>query len=157
MKDTEYILGINGYSGKAFQKFIEVNHLYEKYNFIGIARCIAKTSHAISFFEVDLLNVNWSEVFLSGNPNYIINLVAISDIQDFDLLFKSNVLLPQSLLEFIAQNKLAVKKTLLIGSAAEYGKNENLPLMEDSEFMPVSHYGLSKVFQSNLAKFYFNN
>ena len=49
------------------------------------------------------------------------------------------------------------RKILLIGSAAEYGLVNSNPVKETSELMPNSYYGLSKVFQTYLSKYYFQN
>ena len=48
-------------------------------------------------------------------------------------------------------------RVLLVGSAAEYGNaaSEIEPIAEDHPLLPVSIYGLTKVFQTQLMKYYF--
>lgn len=69
--------------------------------------------------------------------------------------YRCNVVATKNLLDACAALKLACR-TLLIGSAAEYGcvsPTEN-PVVESHPLAPVSVYGLTKVFQTHLMKFY---
>ena len=77
---------------------------------------------------------------------------------DYEADYKANFLSTKSLLDFL----LAAKKNtrvLLIGSAAEYGnaKNGADPIAEHYPLLPLTIYGLTKVFQSHLMKYYFDN
>jgi len=157
VKQNIFILGINGYLGRVFQKFIEVNLLYQQFNFIGIGRSISNQfSSNVQFVEQDLTVTDWSFLKRTETCDYIINLVGRSDTQIFLELLKTNLFISESLLNYIQEQSLSVKKILLIGSAAEYGKNSLLPLDEKSELMPINPYGLSKVYQTYLAQYYFN-
>jgi GDP-4-dehydro-6-deoxy-D-mannose reductase len=68
-----------------------------------------------------------------------------------------NCSITQNILEICHQNSLFPDKILLIGSAAEYGIPKQLPIEENDELNPVNLYGLSKVIQTNIGKYYFNN
>ena len=52
---------------------------------------------------------------------------------------------------------LRLEKILLIGSAAEYGVPPSNPVREECPTRPVNAYGLSKVYQTLLASYYFRN
>jgi len=157
MKENVFILGINGYSGKAFKNYVTSRKLFLKYNFIGVDKFISDVNSEICILETDLSKNNWDYIFKDYKPDYIVNLVGRSTNCSFEDMISTNVILTQSLFEYILQNKISVKKILLIGSAAEYGRNNQLPLHEKSELLPVNFYGMSKLFQTNLAKYYHDN
>ncbi len=76
---------------------------------------------------------------------------------DYETNYRVNALATKNLLDACLRQKLGVR-VLLIGSAAEYGlvRPEENPVREDHPLSPVSHYGLSKVYQTALMKFYSN-
>lgn len=90
-------------------------------------------------------------------PDQIYNFAGTCT-NDFATDLQSNVLLPQYILESVFKLQYAAR-VLLIGSAAEYGRiNENdNPISEECLLNPQSVYGLSKVFQTNLMKYYFQS
>jgi GDP-4-dehydro-6-deoxy-D-mannose reductase len=59
--------------------------------------------------------------------------------------------------DVIVRNKLSVKKTLLVGTAAEYGATLSLPITEEHSLRPVNFYGLSKVVQYEYMQYYIHN
>lgn len=68
--------------------------------------------------------------------------------------FYSNVLTTRNLLEALRYGAPKCR-VLLVGSAAEYGPTvEEGPINEDRELQPVTVYGLMKVFQTYLMRFY---
>lgn len=76
---------------------------------------------------------------------------------DYETNYRVNVLATKYLLDACLKQALCVK-VLLIGSSAEYGvvlPGEN-PVREDHPLSPVSTYGLSKVYQTALMKYYRN-
>lgn len=74
---------------------------------------------------------------------------------DFDNDYAANVKTTRNLLEVLAELKLT-SKILLIGSAAEYGNvpETDNPLSEEYPLNPISLYGLTKVFQTLVMRFY---
>jgi GDP-4-dehydro-6-deoxy-D-mannose reductase len=72
--------------------------------------------------------------------------------------YGANVLGAMNLLDCILIMKKKVR-VLLIGSAAEYGEasKESKYISENHHPNPVSIYGLTKVFQTNLMMYYINN
>ncbi len=74
---------------------------------------------------------------------------------DYNIDYSTNVLTSKNILDSLLKLKISAR-TLLIGSAAEYGliaPGDN-PVSENHELKPVRIYGLTKVFQSCLMDFY---
>lgn len=76
---------------------------------------------------------------------------------DYETNYSINVLATKHLLDACLKHELRVR-VLLIGSAAEYGviREEENPVREDHPLSAVSLYGLSKVYQTELMKYYRN-
>ena len=75
---------------------------------------------------------------------------------DYEIDYRANVLSTRNLLQAILKKNFECR-ILLLGSAAEYGAirlDEN-PINEEQPLRPVSAYGLSKVFQTYMMKFFF--
>jgi len=74
---------------------------------------------------------------------------------DFEQAFAANVNASRLLLEAVQQQGLRTR-VVLVGSAAEYGavQPEENPIREDHALNPVSLYGLTKAWQSQLARLY---
>jgi len=89
-------------------------------------------------------------------PNQIYNFAGTFS-NDYDIDYKANVLLPKHIFDSIIQAKLNTR-VLLLGSAAEYGKIDEFdnPVKEDHPLNPANIYGMTKAFQTNLMKCYFN-
>lgn len=87
-------------------------------------------------------------------PRLILHLAATFS-NEFDEAYTINVEATRRLLEFVRQSGLPIR-VLLIGSAAEYGavRPEENPIREDRVLNPVSIYGLTKAWQTQLAGLY---
>ena len=151
------IFGINGFTGKHFQKYIAKHNLLEDYSFVGVDKDIDREIE-IEHVEADLLEPGRiREIVERESPHYILNFVGLFRSPDFDSLLNVNAGVSQKILDAILRSESHVKKVLLIGSAAEYGRQDVLPVTEDSATKPVSLYGLAKVVQTEYALFYHRN
>jgi len=130
-----------------------------------VIRCLNKDGHyniiATSRKEVDVnarLDVTdhaqLAAVIDREKPELILHLAA-TFVNDFDEAYAVNVEASRQLLETIRRSEMTVR-VLLIGSAAEYGviQPEENPVREDHVLNPVSVYGLTKAWQTQLAGFY---
>ncbi len=74
---------------------------------------------------------------------------------DFETDYKANVLATRNLLEGMRRSAHPCR-ILLVGSSGEYGLIDprDNPVKEEQPLRPVSIYGLSKVYQTYLAKYY---
>ena len=151
------ILGVNGFTGRHFQDYIISKKLYENYSFIGVDQKIEQRID-IDYRQTDLVKCeNLRNLIEDERPDYIMNFSGIFTAADFKTIFAINSELSRKIFDLIAIHGFPIKNILLIGSAAEYGSNDNLPLKEDSDLCPVSFYGLSKVIQTHYANYYHRN
>jgi GDP-4-dehydro-6-deoxy-D-mannose reductase len=149
------ILGINGFTGKHFQDYIAKNRLEERYFFVGADREIERKIN-IDYRKIDLLDwQNLQELVIDVAPDYIMNFVGIFRANEFSTILGTNAELSRRLLDIVVNEGLSIRKLLFIGSAAEYGMNSNLPLIEDADLSPVNFYGLSKVIQTHYVRYYY--
>ncbi len=156
MKSKILIFGISGFTGKHLVRYLVRNNLLNDYYVKGYDINESPENYPVETQILDLtLKNELEEIIISEKPDYIINLACSTNNNDFESLIKINVNLPKNIIDIIISKKIILKKLLLIGSAAEYGSNINLPLTEESELCPVNLYGLSKVYQSKLAEYYF--
>ncbi len=88
-------------------------------------------------------------------PDQIYNFAG-SFSNDYALDYKVNVLLTKNIFDSVIELKLD-SRILLVGSAAEYGAidEKDNPINENYPLNPVSVYGLTKVYQTNLMNFYY--
>lgn len=87
-------------------------------------------------------------------PDMILHLAA-TFVNDFEEAYAVNVEATRHLLEVVQQSGFRTR-VVLIGSAAEYGvvRPEENPVREDRVLNPVSVYGLTKAWQTQLAGLY---
>lgn len=153
-------LGSNSFTGYHFKKFICNNGLDREYSYIGIDRDDSDNSKYkyIEYRRVNSLDKTSLEAALSDiNPDFIMNFIGTFSGCDYDVYVDVNANISRHIFEWIARNGTDIKKVLIIGSAAEYGNVRELPVKECSVTDPVSLYGLSKLIQTNMAKYYYNN
>lgn len=106
-------------------------------------------------FQLDVCNSEQLAMAISRiKPDLILHLAA-TFANDFEGAYAVNVEATRHLLEAVQQSGYCTR-VLLIGSAAEYGvvqPAEN-PIREDHALNPVSIYGLTKAWQTQLAGVY---
>ena len=94
------------------------------------------------------------QLLTSIRPEQIYHLAG-SFSNDYRLDYRSNVESTRNIFEVIRQLALRCR-VLLIGTAAEYGliASEDNPISEEYPLRPVSIYGLTKSWQTQLMQFY---
>lgn len=83
-------------------------------------------------------------------PNVVVHLAGGRGTDRFDL-YERNVLTTVQVLEAAATLAKA-PFVIVMGSAAEYGIGEEVPISEEASLRPVSDYGQAKVAQTTLAQ-----
>jgi GDP-4-dehydro-6-deoxy-D-mannose reductase len=142
------VTGASGFSGK---------HLVESLRKENI--CIFSTSLSVSEGEnsspCDLLDYKSVLTLLYNVQPCQIYHLAGSFTNRFDIDFQTNVLTTKNIINAILELKIKCR-LLLVGSAAEYGKilNHENPVSEKHILNPISWYGLTKLYQTNLMSFY---
>lgn len=146
MKRTVLVTGSTGALGRAL-----INHLRmdpEQFNVIAPARTTGD-------FPLDLLSPNQiAKTIERTKPDLIIHLAA-TFLDNFDEAYAVNVVAARSMLQVVEALNLRVR-VVLVGSAAEYGSvtSDENPIRESHLLRPVSIYGLTKAWQTELGYLY---
>ncbi len=144
---TVLVTGATGALGKAVTKYLNKK---DGYKVVTTGRSGNDTD-----FQLDITDgVQLEEIIDLVKPGLIIQLAA-TFTHDFDGAYAVNVQANRQLLELVKHSKSNLR-VLLIGSAAEYGviEADESPVSEEHDLNPVSVYGLTKVWQTQLAGFY---
>lgn len=107
------------------------------------------------YFAIDLSDFSSTYRLITEiRPSQIYNLAG-TFTNDYETDYGSNVLAPKNILDSLLKAGISCR-VLLIGSAAEYGhvaKEEN-PVKETQPLNPVTIYGLTKTYQTQLMKYF---
>lgn len=144
------ITGAGGCSGKYLTQYLKSQSDHELF------LTDRNNLNENNFIKADILSVSELEKVLEvSNPDYIYHLAG-TVTNNFEIDYNSNVLSTKNIFDYVIKNGLKTK-ILLIGSAAEYGivENNKNPVKESHSLLPVSVYGLTKVFQTELFQYYF--
>lgn len=149
------LLGGNGFIGTHFQRVISECYSGD-FELIVLGRTSVSAFDFINY-SIDLSDFSAIEqILLKEKIDYVVNLAGVNRVELLEKGISSNLVISNNLLQAIAKNKIKhIKKILLIGSASEYGSNQNIPLDEDSVTNPINFYGLSKLYQTLCASFYY--
>ena len=153
------IFGINGFLGSHFIESIKKNELYKSYEIIGCYKTNFKKYNFIKkYIKCDITKYkNVFNVINNVKPSYIINFAGTYHTSDLNILYTQNVIGTKNILDAVKDANFPIKKILLLGSAAEYGISKKYPIKENYNKNPITTYGLSKLFQSELLNLYFRN
>jgi GDP-4-dehydro-6-deoxy-D-mannose reductase len=154
------VLGISGFSGRHFAQWLIDAKLTSSYEIYGLARdaTTAAASYRFHYFAGDACSESAVSSFLKEvSPSHIINFVGVFKANTFADLLAANVSVSRTICETVVSAGLNPEKILLIGSAAEYGAPAYNPVTERFPTRPITPYGLSKLYQTILAQYYFQN
>jgi len=130
------IIGTNGFIGRYASKSLRTD-----YDVIEVNRHSSRHSKQL---RIDLLDqASIDTVLTSIQPDCIVNCAGI--VENNENAYK-NIDMTMNLLKSVVSTKCAVKKIIILGSAAEYGEcsMEDLPVKETKSLRPKSDYGISK-------------
>lgn len=151
--DKVCILGVDGFTGSHLLEYIQKHALVEKYAFFGFSRTPSPSVIPItSLVATDRHAL--ATALESVQPNYIINLIGSPQPPTLESSLALNATISQWACEIVIEKKLPLKKFLAIGSAAEYGFPEGLPIQETQTLRPISIYGLAKSWQTNVLTYF---
>ena len=150
------ILGADGFSGKHQLDFLVSHKINSQYEIVAVDKTVSCTHYGIRWVQSDLsVNNAVESILIQERPDYVINFIGLFSSSEFAQIFEYNVALTQRIFQAIKENSLSMRNILLIGSAAEYGEIKKLPVKEKYIGQPISIYGLAKVYQHQLATYYF--
>lgn len=149
---TILITGIHGFVGRHLVAVIQEK--YPTAQIVGVDKsfCQGKENVAV----MNLLDQKGTALLLEQvSPDYIFHLAGTIFAPSFKMLYENNVLPTEILLDSLRIQGMPCR-VVVPGSASEYGAvhADDLPIDEDHPTNPVSPYGVSKVWQTTLARYY---
>jgi GDP-4-dehydro-6-deoxy-D-mannose reductase len=152
------ILGAAGFTGRAMIKYLGTAGVAHTRRIVGVDRKVSQPVEGIVFIEADLVDgAGIRSVLRDVRPEFVFNFAGAFGSDNLPALIRANVLIVAELLEATVACGQSVRRVLLVGSAAEYGAPKQLPVSEDAALAPVTAYGVSKMMQSGLARFYYQH
>ncbi|CQR74884.1 GDP-6-deoxy-D-mannose reductase [Sporomusa ovata DSM 2662] len=147
------ITGSQGFIGSHLTRWIK--QWYPQALVIGTSRKkIAREGQ----IDVDLTEKeSVGELIQRVRPDCVFHLAGTLYANNFEQFYEGNIKTTINIAEAVKDSKLQTR-IILLGSAAEYGNVmvKDLPLTEEQSTAPVSFYGLSKVCQTEVARYYSN-
>jgi GDP-4-dehydro-6-deoxy-D-mannose reductase len=114
-----------------------------------------RPEHCADYIQCDLSQFEpVRQLIDSIRPDQIYHLAG-SFSNTYELDYQANVLSTRNVLESVLRAQSGAR-VLLVGSSAEYGTvtADDNPIREDHPLKPISIYGLTKVFQTQLMDYY---
>lgn len=145
------ITGVNGFIGSHLARILQ--EYIPNMEIIGIDRVTLGNKEIL---QVDLLDrTEVAHIVQKNSPEFIFHMAGVVYSSDLKELYRGNVQTTVNLLDAVK----AVNKPLRViipGSAAEYGRIApvDLPLSEEHLPNPVTPYGVTKVWQTTVARYY---
>jgi len=143
------VTGAGGFSGRHLIQYLASNSSAQIY------RTSLTPRNESNWLACDLTKSKETSALIAEvGPDQIYHMAGVRT-NEYQTDYNVNVLSTLNLLEYIAQTKTPCR-VLLVGSSAEYGfvAEKDNPVSEDHPLAPLSIYGLTKVFQTCLMKFY---
>ncbi len=139
------VTGAGGFCGQHLVRYLEAQGV--ETHTIG-PHLVKGMYHYAHPLDLDNLTTVIGEI----RPNYVFHLAGVSVAQDFASYYSINVVYAANLLQALARTAQIDCSVLLVGTSAEYGAVETyeLPIAETAPARPYSHYGVSKLAQTQL-------
>lgn len=160
-----FITGMTGFVGSFLAEYLVSNNLGEVFGTYiteSSLQNIAKIREKVKTIYLDLKdNKKVDDTILSIKPDWIFHLAAMPAVGDsFSKPAETiinNVVAELNLLEGVKNAGLLDTRILVVSSADVYGKvsEEDLPIDENTPFMPTNAYAVSKITQDFLGLQYF--
>ncbi len=108
------------------------------------------------FYKKNILDKSLNKLISKIKPNLIINLAAQPGVRysfkNPQKYIDTNIKGFLNILEIMKKNK--INKLIYASSSSVYGNSNKFPTKENDKLKPENVYGLTKVFNENLAEFY---
>ena len=137
------VTGASGFTGQALLGFLED----EGAEIFAASRSVPNIGVHVPI-DVSTSDHEMLRVVSDIRPDYLFHLAGVSSGEPADI-YRVNVGYAASLLQALTRSGHPCV-ALLVGSAAEYGRVDTLPVSEDAPTQPYGHYGISKLAQTQL-------
>lgn len=154
------ITGMTGFAGSFLAEYLVANNIGEvsgTYISESSLQNISTISKKVKAFHVDLKDSKKvEEIIALVKPDLVFHLAAMPAVGDSFLkpaeTIINNVVAELNLLEAIKNTGLLKSRILIVSSADVYGNvlEKDLPIDEDTPFMPMNAYAVSKITQDFL-------
>jgi GDP-4-dehydro-6-deoxy-D-mannose reductase len=140
------ITGVNGFCGRHLASYLTAQAV-EVYG-------ISRVSFSPREYRLpEPLSVSTlCPIILVARPHYVFHLAGVTAADEPATFYNVNTAYAATLLRALEKSGYHNCPVLLAGSAAEYGEvaNKHLPITESQTPRPYSHYGISKLAQTQL-------
>lgn len=153
MEKKILVLGSEGFIGKSFIKYyINEGNSNCNLHMIDVQDIKKRNYYKCNASNFEKINI----IIRKIKPDEIFNFSG-SFSNNFENDYINNVIVTKNIFDALILSNNINCKILINGSAAEYGliKDFDNPVNEEDPLNPISFYGLSKVYQTFLAKTYF--
>ena len=139
-------------------KVIGIDNLDNYYNVkLKIRRLnLMKKNKSFKFYKKSILDKSLNKLIRTIKPSLIINLAAQPGVRysfkNPQKYIDTNIKGFLNILEIMRENK--INKLIYASSSSVYGNSNKFPTKEKDKLKPENVYGLTKVFNENLAEFY---
>jgi GDP-4-dehydro-6-deoxy-D-mannose reductase len=143
------VAGAGGYIGQRL--LLSVRQAWPQARVVGIARRAPPGGLALDLRDADAT----AQLLAELQPDVVFQLAGVIQSSDWEELYRTNVLTTLNVLQALSSAPGCNRARVVVaGSAAEYGlvDAQALPVREDSLLNPVLPYGVSKAWQTTLAR-----
>ena len=149
------IIGGNSFVARHFREYVLENYEDEIEQWLSVDREFTSSCDKANREVIDVLDEKvLRDSIIRFSPNYIVNFVGCFSSTSLNESIRVNAGVTNTICETVINAGLEVDKILLIGSAAEYGYPDHVPVTEADHLKPVTPYGLSKVMQLQAVEYY---
>lgn len=155
MSDQTFLItGITGFIGSHLHNALKT--AFPEAKVLGID---FKEGRSTNVFKVNLLKMeDLLPVIADARPDHIFHLAGVIYSRDWEAHYKGNVETTINIFEAVKRCGLKTR-VIVPGSAAEYGRisADDLPITERQTPNPISPYGVAKVWQTTVTRYYAAN
>ncbi|MBI2074342.1 MAG: GDP-mannose 4,6-dehydratase [Candidatus Levybacteria bacterium] len=159
MQKKVLVTGISGFAGSHLAEYLVLNEDYDvsgTYLSDASLQNISSIKDKLNLIKIDLINTSGvNELIKSVKPDYLFHLAALTSPGDSFKnpikTFTNNIAAQINILESVKKLELTAR-ILIISSGDVYGMvaKEDLPVDEETRFMPTNPYAVSKITQDFL-------
>jgi GDP-4-dehydro-6-deoxy-D-mannose reductase len=141
-----FVTGASGFVGTHLLRLLQTEHLQIFTH--GPVKGIVGKHYDTPVHDLQAL----VQVVSNAKPDFVFHVAGIVDAENYPDFYLVNTLYAANLLQALDLTGRKECPALLVGTSAEYGMigSDQLPITEETPAQPYSHYGVSKLAQTQL-------